>query len=99
MKISGLSHVRARQRVSFAIYVQITDLPGYSRLTYTWLVTRLSHRVAHHGKHILLTGGDAGRFFGHWEHSFSQTGTYRFTGAANVNGQKEQRQLSFTVSR
>jgi hypothetical protein len=85
--------------VSLAIYVQISDLPGYSRVTYTWLVTRQNRRVAHHGKHILLTGGDAGRFFGHWEHKFSQPGMYQFTGAANVNGERKQRRLTFTVSR
>jgi len=95
----SLSRIGVGKRVTLAIYVDVKRLADNARLSYTWLLTQNSRRVAHHGKHIALPAGRTGRYWSHWEHAFARPGTYVFTGTASLQGAKVSRNLRFSVYR
>jgi hypothetical protein len=95
----GMSTVRARQRASLAIYVHVETLPARARLDFRWVVKRGAALMAHHGRHIDLRAGQTGHYFVHWEHSFSQTGTYKVTSAVRLMGTTKSRDLRLRVRR
>jgi hypothetical protein len=84
--------------VTIGIYVGISQFPNDATVSFAWQIMLKGKVVAHHGKHLDLKAGDVRQHWSHWEHTFTQPGTYTITGAATIEGQRQAKSVSLHVT-